>query len=88
MEEGLEGWHDGEKVEARLERRVGFGAVNPPWESDFRGSHQQEMAGGCFGLGLQLQKRQRERIECVCVCVCVAAHTCAQRWSGPIFVRV
>lgn len=26
------------KVEARLERRVGFGAVNLPWESDFRGS--------------------------------------------------
>lgn len=31
MEEGLEGWHDGDKVEARLERRVGSGAVNPPW---------------------------------------------------------
>lgn len=53
------------KVEARLERRVGFGAVNLPWESDFRGSSQQKMAGGCFGLGLQLQKRQKERIKWV-----------------------
>lgn len=31
MEEELEGWHDGDKVEAKLERRVGSGAVNPPW---------------------------------------------------------
>lgn len=56
---------DGVKVEARLQRRVGSGAVDPPWESDFRGSSQQEMAGGCFVLGLQLQKREKERIKWV-----------------------